>query len=269
MRARRVNEHWQRRYATRLLDSMQHDAVSLLSPQLVLLVRAPLARAGEAALDGLRQRFSVHEAGSTDAALNALREHSPRLVLLADDLPDARALTLLRGFTPLWHGPYVCLVGDRDDVAEQIVALEAGFDDVWTSAMDPRLAVARARALIRRPVRTDDPWPDAVAAFGLVLDRTRRLLSYEQNETLLSPREVEVLGALVQRRGQVVERSDLNSPEAAPVSPSAVDFVVFRLRQRLSDVRASHVVIASVRGHGYALRRKKTLGEGDTPRETF
>jgi DNA-binding response OmpR family regulator len=235
---------------------MQHRAVSIPLSQTVLLVRAPTARAGEGVLAGLRQRFVVEEAGTINSALEMLHERCPGLVLLADDLPDARALTLLRGFTPLWRGPYVLLADERHDVAEQIVALEAGFDDVWTPAMDPRLVVARARALVRRPVRSADPAPDAVGAYGLVVDRTRRVLSYDDREVALSPREADVLTVLMQHPGRVVERSGFHVPDslAVQVNPSAVDLIVFRLRQRLAVVAAEHVGIASARGRGYALR---------------
>ena len=232
---------------------MQHRAVSIPSSQTVLLVRVPTAHAGEAVLAGLRQRFVVEEAGTINSALEVLRERCPCIVLLADDLPDARALTLLRGFTPLWRGPYVLLADERHDVAEQIVALEAGFDDVWPPEMDPRLAVARARALVRR---SGDPAPDAVGAYGLVVDRTRRVLSYDDSEVALSPREAEVLTVLMQHPGRVVERFGFHVPDslAVQVNPSAVDLIVFRLRQRLAEVAAAHVGIASARGRGYALR---------------
>jgi two-component system, OmpR family, response regulator TctD len=122
--------------------------------------------------------------------------------------------------------------------------------------MDPRLAVARARALVRRPVRSADPAPDAVEAYGLVFDRTRRVLSYNDRDVSLSPRESDVLTVLMQRRGKVVERSNFHVPDslAPQVSPSAVDLLVFRLRQRLGAVGAVHVGISSARGRGYALR---------------
>ena len=45
---------------------------------------------------------------------------------IADDLPEARALTLLRALVPLWQGPYVLLADARREVAEDIIALEAG-----------------------------------------------------------------------------------------------------------------------------------------------
>jgi DNA-binding response OmpR family regulator len=230
--------------------------VSIPLPQTVLLVRAPTARVGEAVLASLRQRFAIEEVGTIDLAIEVLRERCLGLVLLADDLADARALTLLRGFTPLWRGAYVLLADERHDVAEQIVALEAGFDDVWPPTMDPRLAVARARALVRRPVRSADPAPDAVEAYGLVFDRTRRVLSYNDRDVSLSPRESDVLTVLMQHRGKVVERSDFHVPDslAPQVSPSAVDLLVFRLRQRLGAVGAAHVGISSARGRGYALR---------------
>ena len=78
----------------------------------------------------LGQRFELKQARSLSSALTLLKAESPQIVLVADDLPEARALTLLRALVPLWQGPYVLLADAQRDVAEDIIALEAGFDDV-------------------------------------------------------------------------------------------------------------------------------------------
>ncbi len=225
-------------------------------PETVLLVRDSSGVAGEPALAQLQLRYAVLHAHEIGPALHVLREQCPRLVLIADDLPDARALTLLRGFVPLWPGPYVLLADARHDIGEQIVALESGFDDVWTASLDARLVVARARALIRRPVRTSELAPDALQVHGLVIDRTRRVLSYREREVALSPREADVLTVLMQHGGRIVERPDFRVADsiASQITPAAVDLVVFRLRQRLEAVAANHVSIVVARGRGYALR---------------
>jgi len=203
----------------------------------------------------LGQRFELKQARSLSSALALLKAESPQIVLVADDLPEARALTLLRALVPLWQGPYVLLADAQRDVAEDIIALEAGFDDVWQHTMDPRLALARARVLLRRWTHAADASLGPLHAFGLALDRTRRVLVFQQRELMLSPREADVLAVLLRHTGRVVERSAF-AAAGVPVSASAVDVTVARLRQKLAAVGAQHVRVEPVRGRGYCLRMR-------------
>ena len=204
----------------------------------------------------LGQRFELKQARSLNSALALLKAETPQIVLIADDLPEARALTLLRTLVALWQGPYVLLADARRDIAEDIIALEAGFDDVWHDTIDPRLALARARVLLRRWTHAADASLGSLHAFGLALDRTRRVLVFQQRELMLSPREADVLAVLLRHTGRVVERSAF-AAAGVPVSPSAVDVTVARLRQKLAAVGAQHVRIEPVRGRGYCLRMRE------------
>ena len=91
--------------------------------------------------------------------------------------------------------------------------------------------------------------------FGLALDRTRRVLVFQQRELMLSPREADVLAVLLRHTGRVVERSAF-AAAGGPVSASAVDVTVARLRQKLAAVGAQHVRVEPVRGRGYCLRMR-------------
>ena len=205
----------------------------------------------------LGQRFELKQARSLNSALAFLKSETPQIVLIADDLPEARALTLLRALVPLWQGPYVLLADASREVAEDIISLEAGFDDVWQQNIDPRLALARARVLLRRWTHAADASLGSLHAFGIALDRTRRTLAFQQRELMLAPREANVLAVLLRHTGRVVERSAFAAAGVA-VSPAAVDVTVARLRQRLAVLGAQHVRIEPVRGRGYCLRLRET-----------
>lgn len=201
----------------------------------------------------LHQRFDLRLVRSLAAAVELLRSCTPQIVLIADDVPGAPAPTLLRDLVSVWQGPYVLIADTRGDVAEEIIALEAGFDDIWTPTIDPRLALAHARVLLRRSSRAADAALSSMHAFGIALDRARRVASFQQREIALSPRESEVLTALLRHPGRVVERSAFGAA-SAPLTPAAVDVAVARLRQRLATLEARHVRIEPVRGRGYCLR---------------
>ncbi|HTN48533.1 MAG TPA: winged helix-turn-helix domain-containing protein, partial [Burkholderiaceae bacterium] len=220
-------------------------------PDLLLMVAA---RDFEPAAE-LRLHFDVRTAHSLVAALAALKVCTPQIVLIAEDVPDAPALTLLRALIHVWHGPYVLLADDLD-TAEEIIALEAGFDDVWRASIDQRLALARARVLLRRSARAADASLGSLHAFGIALDRARRVVAFQQRELTLSPREADVLATLLRQTGRVVERSAFAAGSAS-ISPASVDMAVARLRRRLAALDARHVSIEPVRGRGYCMRLRE------------
>src|SRR4029434_4933636 len=149
------------RWNTARMSARPHDTVLMLST-------GGLEWANE-----LGQRFELKQVRSLKSALALLKCETPQIVLIADDLPEARALTLLRALVPLWQGPHVLLADARRELAADITPLEAGFDDVWQQSIDPRLALARARVLLRRWTHAADVSLGSLHAFGIALDPTR------------------------------------------------------------------------------------------------
>src|SRR6266511_3601698 len=100
-------------------------------------IRTVLRRYLEA--DGL----AVAEAADGEAALAALRENPPDLVLRQ-----------LRSFSDA----YVILVTARTEEIDKLVGLGVGADDYVTKPFSPREVTARVKAVLRRDrrVRPDD-----------------------------------------------------------------------------------------------------------------
>ncbi len=74
----------------------------------------------------------------------------------------------------------------------------------------------------------------------------------------LSVPQFRLLEALLEQRGEVVERQDLidiiwGEEESIGVSEQAFDALVRRLRDRLASVDPTHTYIVTVRGHGLRL----------------
>lgn len=224
-------------------------------PTSVLLVCAQI---GEKLYNGLklvRERYQVVHASTPEAALTQVRQRSWSLVIICDDMAAARAATLMRGLLPSCGGPYVLLADERHGVLEQVLALETGFDDVWPSLIDSRMALARARTLLRRDDSAVIRSPEIVHGAGLILDRDRRALTYGNIELVLSPRETEILARLLRRKGQLVERREIGTGKKATTAYDCdVNAVVCRLRRKIRAIGASGVRVASVRGRGYTLR---------------
>ena len=106
-------------------------------------------------LDGYE--FTVTVAHRGDLAVAAVREHHPALVLLDLMLPNLDGMEVCRRIRAFSNVPVLILTA-RADVYDQVAGLETGADDYVTKPIEPRVLVARARALLRRayPVSPDE-----------------------------------------------------------------------------------------------------------------
>ncbi|RQR66162.1 DNA-binding response regulator [Burkholderia sp. Bp9126] len=104
-----------------------------------------------------RHEFAVTVVRRGDLAVAAVREHRPALVLLDGMLPNLDGIEVCRRIRAFSTVP-VLIMTARAGVYDQVAGLEAGADDYVAKPIEPRVLVARARALVRRayPVSPDD-----------------------------------------------------------------------------------------------------------------
>ena len=118
--------------------------------------------------------FSVTIVRRGDTAVAAVREHKPALVILDLMLPNMDGMEVCRRIRSFSRVPVLILTA-RVDVFDQIAGLETGADDYVIKPIEPRVLVARARALLRRaqPAETVEPsTQDDTLTFGeLVIHR--------------------------------------------------------------------------------------------------
>jgi DNA-binding winged helix-turn-helix (wHTH) protein len=104
----------------------------------------------------------------------------------------------------------------------------------------------------------------------LVIDEARRSVFRDGQEVQLSPQEYRVLHYLGQHAGQVVPKSQLaavlwgemahNPAIEDALAPTALDLVIFRLRQKLLDRAQQPTFVETRRGFGYLLHRTRLVG---------
>ncbi|MCS0468279.1 two-component system response regulator BprR, partial [Burkholderia mallei] len=93
--------------------------------------------------------FSVTVVRRGDLAVRAVREHQPALVILDLMLPHLDGMEVYRRIRAFSNVPVLILTA-RSDVYDQVAGLETDADDYVTKPIEPRVLVARARALLRR-----------------------------------------------------------------------------------------------------------------------
>ena len=197
--------------------------------------------------------FAVTEAADGEAALTAVRNGWPDLVLLDVMLPGIdglEALRQLRSFSDV----YVILVTARTDEVDKLVGLGVGADDYVTKPFSPREVAARVKAVLRRG-RSGRGNEDAPLRFeGLTLDPAGREVEANGTEVELSSLEFDLLAALASAPGRVFSRAQLLQQVWGYDfygDERVVDVHIRSLRARLGDDASEPRLIATVRSVGY------------------
>jgi DNA-binding response OmpR family regulator len=201
-----------------------------------------------------RERWTIRTATDGAVALELVRSWDPDVVILDVMLPGldgVEVCTQLRGFSDA----YVLMLTARSEEIDRIVGLAVGADDYLTKPFSPRELVARIKAMLRRPRRTD-----AIArpaAPGLEVDVARRQVTVDGERVELTALEFNVLAALAREPGVVVTREALFEQAWGPgylADDHLVDVHVANLRRKLGDDPAQPRFVETVRGVGYRVR---------------
>jgi len=210
------------------------------------VVRFALERAGH----------TVREAPDGRAALAAVRQRMPDLVVLDIVMPEEDGLQTCRQLRQHSRVPII-FVSSRDDELDRVLGLELGGDDYVSKPFSPRELVARVGAVLRRlqPMASGATAGSQLASGALRLDLDKHRCGVGGTEVILTVTEFELLRVLMSAPGRVFERTQLITQAYGGdhhVTERTVDSHVRRLRKKLAD----HGVdpIETVYGVGYRLR---------------
>lgn len=219
---------------------------------LVVEDNADLAFAVTTALES--EGFDVAVAYNGPDGVERARERDVELIILDLMLPGFdgyRVIRTLRGDdiqTP------ILVLTARGEEADKVKGLRLGADDYVTKPFGVMELLARVDALLRR-ARISAPAPLALDGFGEVeVNRAARTVRRNGEAVALTPKEFDLLIALMDRAGAVVSRSDLLSAVwgySQDVSTRTVDIHVSELRSKLEANPAQPVHIITVRKTGY------------------
>jgi DNA-binding response OmpR family regulator len=215
-------------------------------PKIVTLVRTYLERDG----------FSVVTAANGRAALAAITESEPRLIVLDIMLPELDGLALMRILRERSEVPIV-LLSARGSTADRVYGIHEGADDYVVKPFSPAELVVRVKAVLRRTERASARPKDrgTLRHSDLAIDLDRLEVRREDRIIPLTAAEFRLLTALVQAEGRVLTRQVLLDALYGPVQGDAlertIDVHVGRLREKLGEDVDHLRYIATVRGVGY------------------
>jgi two-component system, OmpR family, response regulator len=205
----------------------------------------------------LQHDFNVTVESWGDRAVQVILTTHPDLVILDVMLPGMNGMDVCRAVRSQYTGPIIMLTA-RDDDIDQIVGLEIGADDYIIKPAEPRVLLARIRALLRRRRFGATAGGDEEARmlqFGqLHIDRAARRVLLQGEAIALSTSEFDLLWLLASGAGNPLDRrfilSSLRNLDYDGVDRS-IDIAISRLRKKLKDDAEPPEKIKTVRGKGY------------------
>lgn len=202
--------------------------------------------------------YQVDSLNSGEEVVEKIRRDKPDLVVLDLMLPGKDGLDICREVRQ-FSEVAIIMVTARVEEIDRLLGLELGADDYLCKPFSPRELVSRAKAILRRVKRSNDPSdngedttePDSNV---LKIDDTRYSVSLMGKELALTPVELRLLKTLADHPGRVFSRDQLLDHayiDNRVVTDRAVDSHIRNLRRKLEQAYPDQPLIRSVYGVGY------------------
>ncbi|ANE22051.1 MAG: response regulator transcription factor [Eggerthellaceae bacterium] len=202
-----------------------------------------------------KEGFEPDVASNGEDALAMAGKNDYDLFILDIMLPGMDGYELCRRLRSKTSAP-VLFLSARDTELDKVVGLEIGGDDYLSKPFGLRELVARVRALLRRGTGQMEQ-SHAITASGITLDEDAHTAVGESGPIDLTPREFELLAALMKHAGNVVSREDLLRDAWGweyLTETKTVDTHIKRLRDKISQAGYDAAIVETVRGYGYRFR---------------
>jgi len=203
-----------------------------------------------------REGFEVSIANDGAEGLKmALATPSPSLILLDLMLPIMGGLEVCRELRTKQQSwiPVLILTAKGEEI-DRVIGLEIGADDYITKPFSMRELVARVKATLRRAA-VEAPTEQILSSHGVEIDLGRHIVTVDDVEMVLSPKEFDLLTILLRNRGRAMTRDEILSTvwgdEGPYRDPHTVDVHVRWLREKMEEDPAKPKRILTIRGLGY------------------
>ena len=203
-----------------------------------------------------KEGFTVDTAANGEDALAMAEKASYDLFILDIMLPGIDGYELCRRLRTKTSVP-VLFLSARDTELDKVVGLELGADDYLAKPFGLRELVARVRALLRR-ANGQMAAGETYEASGITLSEDAHTATGEHGGIDLTPREFELLAALMKHAGKVVSREDLLRDAWGweyLTETKTVDTHIKRLRDKIAAAGYDPAIVETVRGYGYRFHK--------------
>lgn len=202
--------------------------------------------------------YEVEAAEDGSKGFDLARNTNPDLVVLDLMLPGMDGYTILKKLRAEGKDVPVLILTARGEEADKVFGFRLGADDYVTKPFSLSELLARVQAILRRAKSGERRDGETVEEFGEVsINTLARSVRKGELDVALTPKEFDLLLALVRRRGAVASRLELLKEvwgHQAEVMTRTVDIHIAELRRKLEHDPSTPKHILTVWKAGYRLQ---------------
>lgn len=198
-------------------------------------------------------RYTVFEAADGRTALNILSKETIDLIVLDIMLPDISGFDLCSQIRVKSSVPIIFLTALADE-EYQMIGYRVEGDDYITKPFNASILLAKIQRILQR-CAPSNARSDTLAFRGIKLEISSRRVTLDGKPLQLTPKEFDLLLALMQNRGKVLTRTFLLETiwgYSFAGDSRVVDSHIKKLRSKVSPY-SSNINIKTVISIGYKL----------------
>lgn len=200
--------------------------------------------------------YEVEVAPDGRQGLDLVRATHPDLIILDLMLPGMNGYQVLRTLRGEANETPVLILTARGEEADKVLGFRLGADDYVTKPFGRLELSARVGALLRRASGTRQPSVEVEKFGDIEVYPASRTVLRGGEAVALTPKEFDLLLALIRRRGAVASRHELLREvwdHHAVVMTRTVDIHIAELRRKLEEDSSNPRHILTVWKAGYRL----------------
>ena len=201
-----------------------------------------------------REGFEVQVANDSLQGLRKAVSGHYELLVLDVMMPGLDGISLLRQIRQHSNVPVIMLTAKGDDI-DKVLGLELGADDYVAKPVQPRVLLARIRALLRRTDKTvEDEVAQRIEFDDLVIDNGGRSVTLNGELVDFTSAEYDLLWLLASNAGRILSREDIFERLRGieyDGQDRSIDVRISRIRPKIGDDPENPKRIKTVRSKGY------------------
>lgn len=198
------------------------------------------------------ENYEVVEAENGIDAIEKIKHDNIDLIVLDVMMPKLDGLSAFKEIKKIKNIPTIVLSA-RSEEFDKLTGFELGIDDYVTKPFSPNELMARIKAVLKRSKNIEDSY----IYEDLKIDTLGRVVTIDNKEVKLTPKEYELLNYFIENKGIALSREQLLTKVWGYNffgDDRTVDTHIKMLRNNLGKYRN---LIVTVRGVGYKYNEEK------------
>ena len=198
------------------------------------------------------ENYEVVEAENGIDAIEKIKHDNIDLIVLDVMMPKLDGLSAFKEIKKIKNIPTIVLSA-RSEEFDKLTGFELGIDDYVTKPFSPKELMARIKAVLKRSKNIEDSY----IYEDLKIDTLGRVVTIDNKEVKLTPKEYELLNYFIENKGIALSREQLLTKVWGYNffgDDRTVDTHIKMLRNNLGKYRN---LIVTVRGVGYKYNEQK------------